>query len=86
MTLMGNPEELGEKPVPLPLCLPQITHGLTGLGSNPDLRGERSVTNRPSLLIANNVLENMWKEAVVTCFEDNPEIFLDCQENKCRTR
>jgi hypothetical protein len=25
----GKPEELGEKPVPVPLCPPQISHGLT---------------------------------------------------------
>jgi hypothetical protein len=29
MTLTGEPEELGEKPVPVPLCSPQIKHGLT---------------------------------------------------------
>lgn len=45
-------------------------HLWTGLVSNPGFRGERSVTGRPSLLIANTVLENMWKEAVVAFFED----------------
>jgi hypothetical protein len=35
------------KPVPVPLCPPQISHGLD-LGSNPGLRGERPVTNRLS--------------------------------------
>jgi hypothetical protein len=25
----GKPEERGEKPVPVPLCQPQIPHGLT---------------------------------------------------------
>jgi hypothetical protein len=39
--------QLGEKPVPLPLCPPQISHGLD-LGSNPGLRGERPATNRLS--------------------------------------
>jgi hypothetical protein len=43
----GKTEVLGEKPVPVPLCPPQIPHGLTP-GSNPGLRGERPVTNRPS--------------------------------------
>jgi len=42
----------------------------TGLVSNPGFRGERSVTNRSSLLTANTVLENMWKEAVVAFYED----------------
>ena len=40
----------------------------TGLVSNLGFRGERSVTSRPSLLIANTVLENTWKEAVVFFF------------------
>jgi hypothetical protein len=39
--------QLGEKPVPVLLCPPQISHGL-GLGSNPGLRGERPATNRLS--------------------------------------
>jgi hypothetical protein len=38
----GNTEVRGEKPVPVPLCPPQIP------GSNPDLRGERPATNRLS--------------------------------------
>jgi hypothetical protein len=29
MIWQGKPEELGEKPVPVPLCPPQIPHGLT---------------------------------------------------------
>jgi hypothetical protein len=29
MTLTGKTEELGEKYVPVPLCPPQIPHGLT---------------------------------------------------------
>jgi hypothetical protein len=28
MKLMGKTEVLGEKPVPVPLCPPQIPHGL----------------------------------------------------------
>ena len=38
-------EVLGEIPVPLPLCPPQIPRGVTS-GSNPGLRGERLATNR----------------------------------------
>jgi hypothetical protein len=30
----GKPEVLGEKPVPVTLCPPQIPHGLTGLATN----------------------------------------------------
>jgi hypothetical protein len=41
----GKTEELGEKPVPVPLCPPQIPHGLTP-ASNPDLRGGRPAANR----------------------------------------
>jgi hypothetical protein len=40
----GKTEELGEKPVPVPLCPPQILNGLTWR-ANPDLRGERPTTN-----------------------------------------
>jgi hypothetical protein len=29
MILTGESEKLGEKPVPVPLCPPQIPHGLT---------------------------------------------------------
>jgi hypothetical protein len=43
----GKPEELEEKPVPVPLCPPQIPLGLT-LGSNPGLRGGRPAANRLS--------------------------------------
>jgi hypothetical protein len=43
----GKPDVLGEKPVPVPLCPPQIPHGPTP-GSNPSLRSERPVTNRLS--------------------------------------
>jgi hypothetical protein len=48
MKLTGENRQLGEKPVPVPLCPPQISHGLA-LGSNPGLRGERPATNRLSL-------------------------------------
>jgi hypothetical protein len=47
MKLTGENRQLGEKPVPVPLCPPQISHGLD-LGSNPGLRGERPATNRLS--------------------------------------
>jgi hypothetical protein len=47
MKLTGENRQLREKPVPAPLCPPQISHGLV-LGSNPGLRGERPATNRLS--------------------------------------
>jgi hypothetical protein len=47
MKLTGENLQLGEKPVPVPLCPPQISHGLD-LGPNPGLRGERPATNRLS--------------------------------------
>jgi hypothetical protein len=47
MKSTGENRQLGEKPVPVPLCPPQISHGLD-LGSNPGLRGERPATNRLS--------------------------------------
>ena len=47
MKLTGENRQLGEKPVLVPLCPPQISHGLD-LGSNPGLRGERPVTDRLS--------------------------------------
>jgi hypothetical protein len=47
MKLIGENRQLGEKPVPVPLCPPQISHGLDP-GSNPDLRGERPANNRLS--------------------------------------
>jgi hypothetical protein len=37
-------EELGEKPVPVPLCPPKIPYGLTR-GVNPGLSGDRPATN-----------------------------------------
>jgi hypothetical protein len=47
MILKGKTEELGEKPVPVLLCPPQIPHGLAP-GANPGFRGERPETNRLS--------------------------------------
>ena len=47
MKLTGENRQLGEKPVPVPLCPPQISHGLD-LGSHPGLCGERPATNRLS--------------------------------------
>jgi hypothetical protein len=43
----GKTEVLGEKPVPVPFCPPQIPHALTP-GSNPGLRGGRPAANRLS--------------------------------------
>jgi hypothetical protein len=43
----GKTEVLWDKPVSVPLCPPQIPHGLTP-GSNPGLGGERPATNRLS--------------------------------------
>jgi hypothetical protein len=40
----GKTEELREKPVPVPLCPPQIPHGLNR-ALNPGLCGERPATN-----------------------------------------
>jgi hypothetical protein len=45
MKATGENRQLGEKPVPVPLCPPQISHGLDP-GSNSGLRGERPATNR----------------------------------------
>jgi hypothetical protein len=47
MKLTGENRQLGEKPVLVPICPPQISHGLD-LGSNPGLRGERPATMRLS--------------------------------------
>jgi hypothetical protein len=47
MKLTGENRELGEKPVPVSLCPPQISHGLTR-DRTPGLRGERPATNRLS--------------------------------------
>jgi hypothetical protein len=47
MKSTGETRQLGEKPVPVPLCTPQISYGLD-LGSNPGLRDERPATNRLS--------------------------------------
>jgi hypothetical protein len=55
MKSTGENRQLGEKPVPVPLCPPQISHGLE-VGSNPGLRGERPATNRLSHGTADTVL------------------------------
>jgi hypothetical protein len=45
MILTGKTEGLGENPAPVPLCPPQIPHGL----NRERIRaGDRSVTNRLS--------------------------------------
>jgi hypothetical protein len=49
----GKTKVLEEKPDPVPLCAPQIPHGLTP-GSNPGLRGERPATNSQSHGTATN--------------------------------
>jgi hypothetical protein len=42
----GKGEELGEKPVPVPLCTPQIPHGLTRARTRPSaVRGRRLTTS-----------------------------------------
>jgi hypothetical protein len=43
----GETEELGEKPVPVPHCPPQVPHGLTS-GKNTGFGGEMPATNRLS--------------------------------------
>jgi hypothetical protein len=61
----GKTEVLGEKPVPVPLCPPQIPHGLDP-GSNPGLRDDRRrltawVIARPiSVLVAMSELNCIW--------------------------
>jgi hypothetical protein len=47
MILTGEIEELGEKPVPVLLCPPQIPNGLKP-GTNQSLHGKRLATNRLS--------------------------------------
>jgi hypothetical protein len=54
MILMGKTEEFGENPVPVPLCPPQIPHGLTWVRTWASTVGGRWLTiwamARPSLL------------------------------------
>jgi hypothetical protein len=52
MKLTGKTEVLGEKPVPVTLCPPQIPYGLTP-ASKPGLRGGRPAANRLSHGTAN---------------------------------
>jgi hypothetical protein len=47
------------KPIPMPLCPPQIPHGLTP-GSNPGLRGERPANNRLNHGTAKQVLSHLF--------------------------
>jgi hypothetical protein len=53
MILAGETEELGEKPVPVPLCPPQIPHGLTWARTRASAVRSRRLTTwamaRPSL-------------------------------------
>jgi hypothetical protein len=45
MICMGKTEELGEKPVPVPLCPPQIPHGMTQMQAWPSMvRGQGLTT------------------------------------------
>jgi hypothetical protein len=44
MSLTGKAEELREKPVPVPLCPPQITYGLIQVQTQ-GLHAKRMVTN-----------------------------------------
>jgi hypothetical protein len=55
MKLTGKNRQLGEKPVPVPLCPPQIPYRLTP-GSNPGLRS--GTMARPFYLI---YLLMVWK-------------------------
>jgi hypothetical protein len=48
MKSTGENRQLGEKPVPVPLCPPKFSQSGLDLGSNPGLRGERPATNRLS--------------------------------------
>jgi hypothetical protein len=48
----GKPTTRGKTCLPVPLCPPQISHGLD-LGSNPGIRGDRPATNRLSHGTAN---------------------------------
>jgi hypothetical protein len=63
----GKTEELGEKPVPVPLCPPQIPHGLTPVRIRaPLVRGRRLTTwamARPS----SSVSPFMWAHVRDTC-------------------
>jgi hypothetical protein len=52
MKLTGENRQLGEKPVPVPLCPPQNPHGLTR-DRTPGLRSGRPATNRLSHGTAN---------------------------------
>jgi hypothetical protein len=58
MKLTGENRQIGEKPVPVPLCPPQIPHGL---GIEPGLRSERPATNRLShgTAIFTDLLQNL---------------------------
>ena len=63
MKSTGENRQLGEKPIPVPLCPPQISHGLD-LRSNPGLRGERPATNRLSHGTAGRWLLVAWQKGL----------------------
>jgi hypothetical protein len=58
----GKTEELGEKPVPVPLSPPQIPHGLTRART----RGERPATNDLSHGTAKNCLQTNESFQIIT--------------------
>jgi hypothetical protein len=64
MILTGKDEEFGEKPVPVPLLLPQIPHGLTQAWTRSSaVRGRRLTvwdTERPSKLHINIIKESVF--------------------------
>jgi hypothetical protein len=74
MLLAGETELLGEKSVLVPLCPPQIPHGLS-LVLNLELHGLREVTNRQSCdshmsCWDVNRLPLVWRLTLPPCLED----------------
>jgi hypothetical protein len=69
MKLTGENRQLGEKPAPVPLCPPQISHGFH-LWSNPCLRSERPATKRLSHGTAN-------KEQLLTTEQNKFYVYID---------
>jgi hypothetical protein len=75
MILRGKPEELGEKPVPVPLCQPQIKHGAirarTGASVVTGRRLTASATLRP-ILTSHIILEIKLLNCVTNLLEPPP--------------
>jgi hypothetical protein len=70
----GKTEELGEKPVPVPLCPPQIPHGLAR-DRTPGLRGGRPAANRLSygiVLLRGEKRSTRRKNLIATLSITNP--------------